>query len=611
MAFTLRPYQQRCVDAALEEVRRSVEPCLIEAAPAAGKSYMIAAIAAELNRISGKRVLCLAPSAELVKQNHQKYLLTGERASIFSASAGAKSTRHVVVFGTPKTVANAISRFTKYFCAVVVDECHGLTPTIRDIIDTMRRSNPNLRVIGLSGTPYRLGSGYVFRVWPDGRTNGDDTCRDPYFTRCVYRVSAREMLEEGFITPMTIGQINADDGAYDTSGIHLLPNGQPNPDDIERAFVGHGRKTAGIVADVINQVQGRPGGVMFFAATVRHAQEIMASLPPGNSALVTGETRPSDRRRIIQDYRDQRFRYLVSVGTLTTGFDVEHTGTIALLRYTESAALLQQILGRAWRLHPDKRESLLLDYAGNIERHFPDGDIYQPAVKASGGGGEGGTIQVECPDCLHINEFRRHKDYLDYETDKNGYCLDVFGELLQSEFGPVPGHYGRRCFGMIRTGSRGEYERCNYRWNGKECPECGEINDIAARYCYACKGEIVDPNERLVAEFKALKRDPSHPQTDRVLSMNCKEGVSRAGNRTLRVDWVTPYRQFSTWFQPDGTHPRAVREWKQFQAVTAGSVYGRPETVSYVKDRDSGFFRVLAYNQPADEEPAVETRGAA
>jgi len=189
MAFTLRPYQQRCVDAALEEVRRSVEPCLIEAAPAAGKSFMIAAIAAELNRISGKRVLCLAPSAELVKQNHQKYLLTGERASIFSASAGAKSTRHVVVFGTPKTVANAISRFTKDFCAVVVDECHGLTPTIRDIIDTMRRSNPNLRVIGLSGTPYRLGSGYVFRVWPDGRTNGDDTCRDPYFTRCVYRVS--------------------------------------------------------------------------------------------------------------------------------------------------------------------------------------------------------------------------------------------------------------------------------------------------------------------------------------------------------------------------------------------------------------------------------------
>lgn len=600
----LRPYQQACVDAALEEVRQSIDPCLIDAAPAAGKSFMIAALSARLHKISkGKRVLVLAPSAELVKQNHAKFLLTGERASIFSASAGAKSTSRVVVFGTPKTVANSISRFcregTEGFCAVIVDECHGITPTIKSIIEAMRRANPNLRVIGLSGTPFRLGPGYVFRVWPDGKVNTDDTCRDPYFTRCVYRVSAQEMLDGGFITPMTIGSIHATAGGYDTSGIHLLPNGQPDPGDIERAFVGHGRKTAGIVADVIEQARGRFGGVMLFAATVRHAEEIMASLPPGNSRMVTGDTPTRERAKIIGHYREQRFRYLVSVGTLTTGFDVEHTGTIALLRYTESAALLQQILGRAWRLHPDKPDSLLLDYAGNVERHFPDGDIYAPVIKASGGGGEGGTLAAACPDCGHTNEFRIHKDYAEYETDKHGYCLDVFGELLQSEHGPVPGHYGRRCFGQLRSGARGEYVRCGYRWNGKDCPHCGEVNDIAARYCYECKGEIVDPNEKLAAEFKAMKRDPTQPQTDKVLSMDIKEGVSQRGNPTLRVDWVTSYRQFSTWFQPQGTHSRAIAEMERFEQATAGG--RKPETISYVKDRESGFFRVLAYDMPADE----------
>ena len=599
----LRPYQQACVNAALAEVRQSIEPCLIDAAPAAGKSFMIAAIAAEMHRISnGKRVLCLAPSAELVKQNHAKFLLTGERASIFSASAGAKSTRNVVVFGTPGTVKNAISRFCRQgpegFCAVVVDECHGITPTIQAIIDEMRRANPNLRVIGLSGTPYRLGSGYVFRVWPDGRVNGEDTAREPYFTRCVYRVSAREMLDGGFISPMTIGAINAGD-AYDTSGIHLLPNGMPNPDDIERAFVGHGRKTAAIVADVVAQARGRFGGVMLFAATVRHAGEIMASLPPDNARLVTGDTDRGERARIIADYRERRFRYLVSVGTLTTGFDVEHTSTIALLRYTESAALLQQIMGRAWRIHPGKADSLLLDYAGNVERHFPDGDIYAPAIKASGASGGGAKLDAECPDCHHINEFTVHKDYADYQTDKHGYCLDVFGELLQSDFGPVPGHYGRRCFGQLLVPG-GTYERCGYRWNGKDCPHCGEVNDIAARYCYACKGEIVDPNEKLAADFKALKRDPSRPQTDRVLEMNVKEGMSQKGNPTLRVDWVTPYRQFSTWFQPNGTHSRARAELDAFRAATTE---GKPATISYAKDLDSGFFRVLAYNQPEDVEP--------
>lgn len=603
----LRPYQQTCVNAALAEVRQSVSPCLIDAAPAAGKSFMIAALSAELHTMSGgKRVLVLAPGAELVKQNHAKYLLTGERASIFSASAGFKSTRHVVVFGTPGTVKNAISRFTRDFCAVIVDECHGITPTIMAIIEAMRAANPNLRVIGLSGTPFRLGTGYIFRVWPDGKVNGDDTTRDPYFTKCVASVSAQDMLAEEFITPMVVGAIGTEAG-YDTSGIELLANGQPTSDSLERAFVGHGRKTAGIVADVLHKARGRPGGVMLFAATVRHAEEIMASLPPESSRLVTGDTPKGERQKIIADYRAQSFRYLVSVGTLTTGFDVEHTGTIALLRYTESAALLQQIMGRAWRLHPDKAESLLLDYAGNVERHFPDGDIYRPVIKATGGGGGSGTLEAHCPDCNHVNEFSIHREYAEFETDKNGYCLDAFGAQLMSEFGPIPGHYGRRCFGQLRHGARGEYVRCGYYWTSKPCPACEAPNDIAARYCRECKAEIIDPNEKLVADFKAMKRDPHQPQTDAVLSMEIKEGVSQRGNPTLRVDWVTPHRQFSTWFQPAATFARAIREYETFMAATAN---GPPATVSYVKDRDSSFYRVLAYNQAVDECPEPERKAA-
>lgn len=612
----LRPYQQNACDAALAWLRRSVDPCLIDAAPAAGKSFMIAKLASELHAMSGKRVLCLAPSAELVKQNHEKYLMTGEQASIFSASAGMKSTRNVVVFGTPGTVKNAISRFcldgSRGYCAVVVDECHGLTPTIRAIIDAMREANRNLRVIGLSGTPFTLKGGYIFRLWPDDRANGDDTTRDPYFIKCVYRVSAREMLDQGFITPMEIGAINAE--SYDTSGIELLPNGTLNTDSVERAFVGHGRKTAAIVADAMAQARHRPGGVMFFAATVRHAQEIMASLPPENSALVTGDDctwngRAMPRKAVIEAYRAQKFRYLVSVGTLTTGFDVSHTEAIVLLRYTESASLLQQILGRAWRLHDGKETSLLLDYADNVERHFPDGDIYNPTIKAGKVGGGGEAIEAICPDCSHVNEFSLNGEYADFQRDANGYCLDVFGERIMTDYGPMAAHYGRRCFGMIRIGMNGEHARCNYRWTGKDCPHCGESNDIAARYCIECRGEIVDPNDKLVADFKALKRDPTRPQTDAVLSLEVSEGISQKGNRTIRADWVTPYRQFSTWFQPEATHSQAMREYRAFGGAT---LFGEvPSSITYRKCPESGFFRIIAYNQPVDVEPEAKQRIAA
>ena len=95
----LRPYQQKAHDQIIDWIRRTTEPCCIEAATGAGKSHIIAALAETVHRISnGKHILCLAPSAELVIQNSEKYEATGNKFSIFSASAGSKSLRHPVEF---------------------------------------------------------------------------------------------------------------------------------------------------------------------------------------------------------------------------------------------------------------------------------------------------------------------------------------------------------------------------------------------------------------------------------------------------------------------------------------------------------------------------------
>lgn len=600
MTFTYRPYQQVCHDKAVEWLKTSTEPCLIDAAPAAGKSHLIAGIADWLNRISGgKRVLCLAPSAVLVKQNFEKFLHTGEPASIFSASAGLKSTRHKVVFATPGTVKNSMTRFKTGFCAVVIDEAHAIWPSIKEIIEVMREGNPNLRVIGFSGTPYRLGDGYIYRIGPDGRNMGDDVARDPYFLRCVHRVSAREMLDQKFITPMDIGAINAE--TYDTSHLTLNRMGQFDAEEVDRAFVGHGRKTAGIVTDVIAKTKGGYGGVMLFAATVRHAEEIFASLPPSISGIVTGDPKhKGERKDTVQLYRDQKIKYLVSVGTLTTGFDVEHTRVIALLRRSESAALMTQILGRAWRLDEMKPRSIVYDYAGNLDMHFPDGDIYKPVIRAGKAKVDGKPMICVCPDCSYQNEFSAHPDYIDYPVDENGYCMDAFGSRIETDYGPLAAHYGRRCFGYVSSKTeRGKLDRCSYYWTSKMCEECNAPNDIAARYCRECKAEIVDPNEKLIGEFKALKRDPTQLQTDKVIIMTAKQSVSQKGNPTLRVDWVTPFRSFSTWMMPEA---RDLKKQAEYASYMAASDNGNvpPKTITYVKDAVSGFYRIVGYNQQED-----------
>lgn len=594
----LRPYQQDAVNAIISAVRTSIAPIMIEAATGAGKSLIVAEVARIIHEMTGKRVLCIAPSAELVTQNREKFVATGNPASMFSASAGAKSLRHPVVFGSPLTVKNRISAFKNNFAMVVVDECDLITPTLRAIIDAMREGNPNLRVVGLTATPYRLGSGYIFAQWPDGRMNGEDKAREPYFSRCVYRIEARALIEQGFLTPPVIGAINA--GSYDTHNLQPNRMGKFASADVDRAYHGHGRKTAAIVGDIVAQSRNREG-VLIYAATVQHAQEIMASLPPTLSAIVTADSK--DRVAILNKLRERKLKYVTNVGVLTVGVDVPHIDVIAVLRKTDSIRLLQQIIGRGLRLSPGKADCLYLDYTSNLEDHCPDGDLFAPDVRAKGAKEKGAGLDIECPDCSYINNFSAHPERLDFPFDKHGYALDVFGEQV---IPALPVHYGRRCMGLIPVGKVGEVARCNYRWAGKDCMACGEVNDIAARYCYVCKAEIVNPGDKLIADFKAFKKDPHQPQTDTILSLDIREGISQRGNRTVRADFTTPYRKFSIWFQPDGKHARAQKDWALWMEATHGGE-SQPETISYVKNTEDSFYRPLAFNRPADVEPVHET----
>ena len=52
---------------------------------------------------------------------------------------------------------------------------------------------------------------------------------------------------------------------------------------------------------------------MIFAATVRHAQEILTLLPEQESALVIGDTHHIERDRIINAFKNKQIKYLVNV----------------------------------------------------------------------------------------------------------------------------------------------------------------------------------------------------------------------------------------------------------------------------------------------------------
>jgi len=485
-----------------------------------------------------------------------------------------------------------------------------MTPTVRAIIDAVKAENPKVRVLGLTGTPYELGKGYIYREDENGKVWGDDKARDPYFMRKVYTIGAPELIELGFLTRPIIGALGV--ASYDTSGIDYSASKKEVESQIDRAFVGHGRKTAEIVADIVYQSRNRRG-VMIFAATTQHSKEVMASLPPELSAMVSGDpkiTPKKERKRIIADFKAQKIKYLVNVAVLTTGFDAPHVDVIAILRKTESIGLMQQIIGRGLRLFQGKDNVLILDYAENIESHCPSGDLFAPEVKAVMGGTSGGPMNAECPECKHENEFSARKNDDGHAIDKNGYFCDLTGarimvdlaeldpETQKAKTAPMPAHFGRRCQAYHRARDGHSYQ-CGYRWSSKPCGHCGFDNDIAARYCKQCKGELIDPNTRLRIEFKQMKRDVSQMQCDEVLSMNVKFGLSQKGNSQCTVNFITEHRSFTVYFQTEAKYQKAQAQWEAFRSITDDGVF-EPSTVTYRKNSD-GFFEIYNYNQPADK----------
>jgi DNA repair protein RadD len=515
---------------------------------------------------------------------------------MFSASAGSKCLRHPVVFGTPQSVKNRIGRFGDRFCAVFVDEAHGMTKTVQAIIDALRARNPALRVMGTTATPFRLGSGYIYASEEDGRPMGEHACLDPYFSRKVFTIGAHMLIQQGYLTQPVVGKTSGEH--YNTIGMRTNTLGRFSSQDVDVAYHGHGRKTAQIVADVVARSSNRRG-VLVYAATIQHAEEVLASLPPQISRIVTGKTGRQERKEILRGFIGGRIKYLVNVDVLTTGFDAPHVDVIAMLRATESVGLMQQIIGRGLRLADGKTDCLVLDYAENIARHCPDGDLFDPTIKAGFRSADSETLQAECPQCKVVNEFSRRPNPDGYKISEQGYFLDLDGHPLD-----MPAHFGRRCKAQWPV-KGGRLEQCSYRWTGKECPACGQDNDIAARRCSECRAELVDPNEKLRLDFAKFKRDPTQIQTDQVLDWALMPTISRAGNECLRIDYTTPYRRFSVWLMPNATTRPQMAAWAQFQSSTDGGKE-KPSTVTYRKDSQSGMYRVFDYNRPADEVPSVD-----
>ena len=372
--YKLRDYQQQASDAAVSffNDKSKKSNSIIILPTGAGKSLVIADIASRLDGYT----LVFQPSKEILEQNFKKLCSYGILdCSIYSASFNSKVISRIT-FATIGSVKNCPDLFS-HFSNVIIDECHLVNP--KEGMYKEFLSNLNSKVLGLTATPYRLSSNRDFGSMLKFITR----TRPAIFKEVIYHVQISTLLDQGFLSKLNYYAMNP----LGWNELNLKVN-TTGADYTDKSVVREYERIDfyGYLVHIVQRLMqpkkgGKRKGILVFTRFLKEAERLTWSIP--GCAIVSGDTPKKEREQILEAFKSGEIPVVANVGVLTTGFDYPELDTIVMARPTMSLALWYQIVGRAIRPHPSKKEGWIVDLCGNIKRFGEVSDL-----KLVGGGSD-------------------------------------------------------------------------------------------------------------------------------------------------------------------------------------------------------------------------------
>lgn len=415
----LRYYQQEAIDSLYDFFRKYTDNTrhpVLALPTGTGKGVIIAGfISGVMKTWPGQRVLMLTHVKELIEQNAAKMREFWPQAplGIYSAGMGSKNASMPITFAGIQSAQKHPDQFG-WIDLIIIDECHLVSPKdntgYQKFIKELRKINPNLRVIGLSATPYRLGLGMI--------TDGG------IFTDICYDITGlhafNRLIDEGYLCPLIPMPT---DTVLDVSGVHKQ-GGEFDNSELQEAVVKYDI-TKKALEEAWTMAANRKHWLVF-AAGIDHVRMIVQILEEmGISARgIHSKMTPidGDRDENVRMFLAGEIQVLVNADILTTGFDFPGLDCIILLRPTSSPGLHVQILGRGTRpfyapgfdleileqrlaaiSNSIKQNCLVLDFAGNTMRLGPINDPRIPKKKGASSGDIPIKICNECGCMNHIS----------------------------------------------------------------------------------------------------------------------------------------------------------------------------------------------------------------
>jgi len=421
----LRKYQNISIEGLRKNISKGLLKLILCAPTGAGKTIMFTYMVSRAVE-RGKKCLIVTDRTELLAQAGGTLEKFGLKPIEIKPNKKIKSLNGILYVGMAQTLKRRLKDqmyvdFLNGLDLIIFDEAHK-----QEFNDLMPFINSKSVVIGATATPYR---------------EGNQKSLHEFYNEIVEVTTIGELIKNGFLAkPHTYG-VNIDLSSVKTKG------GEYDQDQVASLY-DEVKMYHGVYENYTRLTPNKKA--IIFASNVASSKQLVEEFKNKGLPIehIDGNTSASERKKILDWFKNTQNALISNVGILNAGFDDPDLEVVILYRATKSISLFLQMCGRGSRVTETKKDFTILDFGNNVQRHgFWEQERQWGLVKKKKKEGvalikecpECGCILsariMECPECNHLFEKteKQQEDDLIVELSKLNY-QQIKDEIKTADF---------------------------------------------------------------------------------------------------------------------------------------------------------------------------------
>ena len=166
----------------------------------------------------------------------------------------------------------------------------------------------------------------------------------------VFNISIRELIDKGYLCDADVKIVSLDkieEEYWDTY-----------PDLYQKGIVENEERNNKIIE--IAKKESKKGMIFITVEKIQHGEILIDKLKDESAVFINGSTK--NREQLYEDIQNNKYKIIVTTRVFDLGVDFKHLYCLIIGNGGKSGIRVIQQMGRALRIHPDKKRALIIDF---------------------------------------------------------------------------------------------------------------------------------------------------------------------------------------------------------------------------------------------------------